>query len=229
MSGNVKLLKRKLRVNDNVTVSSQWAVPAGYVKNKSSAVIIAHGAGNDMHSEFITFVHKALAQKGLLTIKFNFPYKEAGRKVPDRAPLLEGTWKSVVNAVRQDEKLAPNKLYFAGKSMGGRMASHIVASGEICDGLIFLGYPLHPPNKTEKLRATHLQNITCPMLFVQGTRDNLCNLELLDNVVKSLKAPVTQHIITSGDHSFKVLKKLGRNEQQVWEEIVDTVFSWIVE
>lgn len=223
------ILKRKIRVNDEVSVSSQWMVPAEYQKGKSSAVIIAHGAGNDMHSEFISFVHKALAEKGLLAVKFNFPYKEAGRRAPDRAPLLEAAWRSVVNSVRQDASLAPNKLYFSGKSMGGRMASHIVASGEACDGLIFLGYPLHPPNKTDKLRSEHLKNITYPMLFIQGTRDSLCNLELLDDVVKNLKAPVTQHIITGGDHSFKVLKKLNRTEKEVWDEIVDTVFNWIVE
>ena len=221
------LLNRKITVTPDLEVSSVWSVPDMYVAGKSPGLILAHGAGNDMNSSFISHVHEALAQQGVMTVKFNFPYKEQGRKAPDRAPALEATWRSVAASVRNDPNLAPNKIFFAGKSLGGRIASHLAAEGEECSGLVFLGYPLHPPNRKETLRADHLPRIRCPMLFIQGTRDTLCDLDLLGSVLKQVEAPVTLHQIVAGDHSFKVLKRLGRSEQSVWDEIVGVFAKWL--
>jgi predicted alpha/beta-hydrolase family hydrolase len=120
-------------------------------------------------------------------------------------------------------------VFAGGKSMGGRMASHLAAQGEAVDGLVFLGYPLHPSGKPDKLRADHLTAIEVPMLFIQGSRDPLCRLDLLDAALKPVKAPCLVHIIEGGDHSFKVLKRLGRTEQEVWREIVDTILGWVRE
>ncbi len=221
----MKLIERKIPVTGDKTVTSVWAMPEGY--DRRQGVILAHGAGSDMHHPFISFIHQRLAQRGLLAVKFNFPYKEAGRKAPDRVPLLLATWRAVIDAVRQDDSLAPGQLFLAGKSMGGRIASLAVAEGEPCDGLIFLGYPLHPPGKPDRLRADHLSRITCPMLFIQGSRDRLCDLEKLREVLQTLSAPVTLHVIEGGDHSFKVPKRMGRSEDEVWREIALVMGNWI--
>ncbi|BCX88546.1 conserved hypothetical protein [Methylomarinovum tepidoasis] len=221
----MNLFERKIQVTDDKAVTSVWAVPDGYDRHRG--LILAHGAGAGMHHPFITFVHEQIATRGLLTVKFNFPYMEAGRKAPDRAPLLQATWKAVIAALRRDRELAPRQRFLAGKSMGGRIASLLAAEGEPCDGLIFLGYPLHPPGKPEKLRADHLSRIPCPMLFIQGDRDRLCDLARLRDVLKTLKAPATLHVIKGGDHSFKVPKRSGRTETEVWEEIVEVMSAWI--
>lgn len=221
--------ERKIDVAADIRVSSVWAVPEDYRPQAGTALILAHGAGNDMQHPFIRHVHEGLARKGLLTIRFNFPYKEQGRKAPDRAPLLEATWRAVIGAVRNDPALSPRRLVLAGKSLGGRIASHLAAQGEDCDALVFLGYPLHPANKPEKLRDQHLPDIMCPMLFIEGTRDPLCRLDLLQGVLKSLSAPVTLHLIEGGEHSFKLPKRMGRSEAAVWDEIVDTVGGWLQE
>ncbi|BCX81032.1 conserved hypothetical protein [Methylomarinovum caldicuralii] len=217
--------ERKIQVTADKAVTSVWAVPDGYDRRRG--LILAHGAGAGMDHPFITFVHEQMAARGLLSVKFNFSYMEAGRKAPDRAPLLQATWKAVIDAVRRDRELAPRQWYLAGKSMGGRIASLLTAEGESCDSLIFLGYPLHPPGKPEKLRADHLPRIPCPMLFIQGDRDRLCDLDRLRDVLKTLTAPLTLHVIEGGDHSFKVPKRAGRTEEAVWREIVEVMSTWI--
>jgi predicted alpha/beta-hydrolase family hydrolase len=163
----------------------------------------------------------------LLSVKFNFPYKEMGRKAPDRMPLLENTWRAVIRAVRDDPKLAPKHLYLAGKSMGGRVASHLAAQGQACDGLIFLGYPLHPAKQIDKQRMEHWANLPSPVLFVQGTRDALCDLDVLKAELPRIPAPVTLHVVEGGDHSFKVPKSLGRSQDGVWQDVGTAVTVWI--
>jgi predicted alpha/beta-hydrolase family hydrolase len=225
----MKSLARKIRVDTNIAVSSVWLVPDSGASRPSDAFILAHGAGNDMGNPFLSFVHRAIAEAGLLSVKFNFPYKERGGKAPDPAPRLEATFRAVLGRVREDPELAPRRVFLGGKSMGGRMASHLAAAGEDIAGLIFLGYPLHPPKRFDRMRAAHLADIRCPMLFVQGSRDPLCRLDLLQQTLDGLTAAVTLHVIEEGDHSFKVPKRAGRSEQDVWEEINGVVRRWLGE
>ncbi len=221
----MNFLERRHTLDEKHAFTSLWAIPDGYCRQ--AAVILAHGAGSDKHHPFISFIHERLAERGFLSIKFNFPYKEQGRKAPDRMPVLMAAWRKIISAVRDDPELSPGKLFLSGKSMGGRVASLLVAEGESCEGLVFLGYPLHPPGKPEKLRAGHFGSIQCPMLFIQGDRDRLCELELLRAQLDRLKVPVTLYVIEGGDHSFKVLKRLGRSEEEVWAEIAGVMTSWI--
>lgn len=217
--------KHKITVDERTEVSSIWLMPDNY----RAVLIIAHGAGNDMHSEFIRFLHRNFAEQGMLTVKFNFPYTERGKKAPDRAPTLEATWLAVIEAVREKTRCRPKQLFISGKSMGGRYAS-IIASRQIeLGGLLFFGYPLHAPGKPDKVRAEHLAAIQCPMLFIQGTRDTLCNMEKLREVLAPLRSTATLHTIAGGDHSFRVLKRLNRPEAEVWNEIVHTGSQWIRE
>ena len=217
---------RKILVDDKAIISSVWAIPRRYDRNL--ALVIAHGAGNDMRSPFISYLHKKIAGSGVLCVKFNFSYKEQGRRAPDPTPKLIQTWRAVINELGSDPKLSPAHVFLSGKSLGGRMASMVIAEDANARGLIFFGYPLHPPNQTAKLRISHFENIVCPMLFIQGTRDPLCDLDLLrQKVIDRYPDLATLHIIESGDHSFRVLKKMNRTEESVWQEIVTVTVKWM--
>jgi predicted alpha/beta-hydrolase family hydrolase len=223
----MKQENRKIQVNPLAEVSSVWAIPDDYQGKEGSAIILAHGAGNDMEHPFIRHFHIAFAEAGMLSVKFNFPYKEAGRKAPDRMPLLENTWRAVINAVRTDSALSPKGLYLSGKSMGGRVASHVAAQGDSCQGLIFLGYPLHPPKRTDSLRVGHWAKLSCPTLFVQGTRDALCDLDLLKFQLQQIPTTAVLQIVEGGDHSFSVPKSSGKSQQDIWGEMELAITSWI--
>lgn len=221
----MKRLEQHHTLDAQRSFSSLWAIPEPY--DRRMAVILAHGAGNDMHHPFMCFFHERLAAEGILSVKFNFPYKEQGRKAPDRMPVLLAAWREIVQSVSNHPELAPQQLFLGGKSMGGRAASVLVSEGHSCAGLIFLGYPLHPPGKPDKLRSEHLFQIQCPMLFIQGTRDRLCELQQLRTILDRLPAPVTLHVVEDGDHSFKVPKRTGRSEEEIREEIAGVMIQWI--
>jgi uncharacterized protein len=224
--------RRQIAIGDNRTVSAVIAharEPAhgGPAPEVSTAVILAHGAGSDMNAPLLSAVHTGLATRGYVAVKFNFPYTERGGRAPDPAPVLEACYARVIEAIRHDPQIAPRRLVIGGKSLGGRMASHLAAKGEDVAGLIFLGYPLHPAGKPERLRVAHLDQIQSPMLFFAGTRDPLCNLDLLTETIRRLPARVTLHVIEGADHSFKLPKRLGRDPSAVWEEIIATSADWL--
>jgi predicted alpha/beta-hydrolase family hydrolase len=180
-----------------------------------------------MDHPFLSFIQEALVGRGIMTIKFNFPYMEAGRKVPDPLQRLMRTWRAVIQRVREDSAAA--KLFIGGKSMGGRIASLLVADGEPVSGLVLLGYPLHPAGRENALRVEHLARIRCPLLVIQGTRDRLGEASALKTVLTGLSAPWTLHAVEGGDHSFKVTRQAARTEEQVWSDIVQVVASWLTE
>lgn len=207
------------------TVSAVIAYPERFDIGATPAVVLAHGAGTDMANPFLSTVHEGLAARGFVTVKFNFPYKERGGRAPDRAPVLEACYRAVLAAVRTE--LRPPTLVIGGKSLGGRMASHLAAQGEAVDGLVLLGYPLHPPRRPDRPRVRHLSQITVPMLFLAGSRDPLSDLDLLKRAIGDLESPVTLHVIQDGDHSFEVLKRTGRTRNDVVTEIIDRTEKWL--
>jgi len=219
--------RRRIAIPDGGAVSAVVALPSGTRRpGKTPAVLLAHGAGADMRSPFMTTVHMGLAREGYVSLKFNFPYTEARRRRPDPRPVLERCWKSVIDAVRRDRTLAPSWVAIGGKSMGGRMASYVAAAGAPVKALVLLGYPLHPAGKPDDLRADHLPAIQAPMLFVQGTRDALCDLDRLREVL----APIpnaTLVTIDGGDHSFRLPRRTGKTDGEVWTEIVAIVARWL--
>jgi predicted alpha/beta-hydrolase family hydrolase len=202
-------------------VSAVWDGPgdAHYV------LVLAHGAGNDLNSSFMAHFAPGLADAGIDVCRFNFLYTERGRRTPDRTALLEETYRAVLESARAARPGA--HLFIGGKSMGGRIASHLAAAGDQVDGLVFLGYPLHPPGKPEKVRVAHLGDIKVPMLFVEGTRDPFCPLETLEKVRADLVAETTVAVIDDGDHSFKVRKSSGRSTEEAWDEAVAAVADWL--
>ncbi len=176
--------------------------PTGW--DGSLAFILGHGAGQDMDSSFMSFFHSGLSRLGFLSVKFNFHYIEKGRRPPDAQPKLRATYRVVIDRIQSEYE--PRTIVIGGKSMGGRVASYIAGEIPGVRGLIFLGYPLHPPGRIDKLRDEHLYGLDKPMLFISGKRDSLARQELLDNVVEKIGERATLIWIEGGDHSLKVRK-----------------------
>jgi uncharacterized protein len=194
-----------------------------------AVLILAHGAGAGQRSPFMVRMARGLSDRGVRVVTFDFPYMAAGRKLPDRGPVLEQAWREAIGESRRDPALSGLPLFIGGKSMGGRIASQVAAKGidPPCAGLIFLGYPLHPPGKAHQRRDAHLPEIPVPMLFVQGERDAFGTAEEIRELLPRLAADVTLHVVAAGDHSFKSPARLGRTQAAVEEEILDLVAAWI--
>ena len=204
-------------------MSLVYGVPEGLAENPT-CLIIAHGAGGPMFSPFITFFHAELAKNGFLTVKFNFPYMEALRRIPDRSETLKAAYTRIVDEVKSS-RYKPHTILIGGKSMGGRIASMIAADGVDVDGLFFLGYPLHPPGKFGELRDEHLYKISKPMLFMSGTNDAFASRELLENVLTKLGATARVHWVQGGDHSFKT--HAGKEGlERTYLEVMSILASW---
>jgi len=215
---------RRFDIGGGEHVSGVVALPPATVDE--TVVVLAHGAGNDMTASLLVAFADRLAEAGFPTVRFNFAYTERGRRAPDRAPELEACYRHVLAQVRADPALPHRRLIAGGKSMGGRMASHLAAAGEPLDGLLFLGYPLHPAGRPTQLRAAHLGAIEMPMLFLTGTRDALCRLDLLREVTAPLPN-ATVHVVDDGDHSFAVRKSSGRDAAAVLDELVQASVEWL--
>jgi predicted alpha/beta-hydrolase family hydrolase len=192
-------------------------------ENARLIVALAHGAGAGMDSDFMWEMARALGAEGFRVCRFNFVYTELGKRAPDRQNILEDTYFAVVESLRP----RADTLVIGGKSLGGRIASMIAAQGAPVDGLVFLGYPLHPPGKPERIRKAHLPDIKVPMLFVEGTRDPFCPLPTLEATRTELTAPNEVHVIDDGDHSFKVRKSSGRSTADAWAEAAGAVAGWL--
>ena len=186
-----------------------------------TAIIIAHGAGQGMHSPFMTYFHTALADRGFLSVKFNFEYMDAKRRMPDPQPKLQARYRSVVGEVIAQHQ--PKHVIIGGKSMGGRVASYIAADAPGVSALLFLGYPLHPPGKSHQLRDQHLYALKIPMLFISGTRDTFAERDLLQGVVRKIGDNATLVWIEGGDHSLK----RGRGDGEGLETAVEAIDQWI--
>jgi predicted alpha/beta-hydrolase family hydrolase len=163
-------------------------------------VVLAHGAGHDMNQPLLAGFAEALGEAAIGCLRFNFLYKEQGRKAPDREPVLRAAWEA---AFGQGAELG-GPVWAAGKSLGGRIASMMVADGLPAEGLVFLGYPLHPPGKPDRIRDKHLARVKMPMLFVQGTADPFARWDLIEATVAGLGGRATLHPVEGGDHSFRV-------------------------
>ena len=190
-----------------------------------TALLLGHGAGGTRKTPLLLGLAEALAATGRRAVLFNFAYSEGSRRVPDKAPLLEATVAACARFVR--DELGAQRLILGGKSMGGRIASQAVAKGLPAEGLVFLGYPLHPPGKPEALRDRHLPSVAVPMLFVQGTRDAFARWDLLEATLARLGERVTLLRIEGGDHSFAVPKRTGQTAADVERLIFAGVVSWL--
>lgn len=212
-----------LRVAPGTRVSALYKVSPHAI----TLLVLAHGAGAGMKHPFMAAVADRLAEAGVSTLRFQFPYMEAGSKRPDRPAMAHATIRA---AVRKAATLAPGLPLFAGgKSFGGRMTSQAQALEPLPNvrGLVFLGFPLHPPEKPSVDRAAHLSNTLVPLLFIQGTRDRLARPALLQKVMKSLGKRATFRPVKHADHSFGVLVRSGRSPEEVLCEIAEVAGGWM--
>lgn len=236
----------KVSLNERDTVTALlYSAPR---KNRGrTTVLLGHGAGANQSSPFMRLFASGLAERGMDAMTFDFLYMEQGRRAPDPNAKLEHCYRAVMSAAQSHKKLKGNQLVIGGKSMGGRIASQVAAQVNddaladgrapapvlsdagraVVSGLVFLGYPLHPPGKPDQLRDKHLRNIHAPMLFVQGSRDAFGSADEIVSVIKRLKLPATPYIIEGGDHSLKAPKSSGLTQSQIYEAVMDEICRWL--
>lgn len=196
-------------------VSVGWHHPA----TGRTYLVLGHGAGGTMQTPDLVRFAESLAARGIGAVRFNFPYAEARRRAPDRQAVLESCYRAVAGEVARRAGV----LLLGGRSMGGRIASHLVADGVPAAGLVFLSYPLHPPGQPQRLRDQHLYRITVPMLFLQGTRDAFAQPDLLTRTLDKLPS-ATLHPIAGADHGLRVA---GTPASDILTDLVDTTVAWV--
>jgi predicted alpha/beta-hydrolase family hydrolase len=212
-----------IRVSESTTVSGLLDLPAG----ARACFVFAHGAGAGMHHASMASVAGDLSQQGIATLRYQFPYMERGSKRPDPPALCHATVRA---AVAEAARAAPSlPLVAGGRSFGGRMTSQAQALAPLpgVAGLAFLAFPLHPAGRPSQERADHLSNVDIPLLFLQGTRDELATLELLEPVVQRLGTRATLKLLQDADHSFHVRAASGRRDPDVRQELVLALVDWI--
>ncbi len=215
-----------VKINDRESVTA-LLYPASKQKRAAVTVLLGHGAGANQLSGFMRMIAGGLAARGFDAMTFNFLYAEQKRSFPDPKARLESCYRAVIDAALGQRKLKQNRLVIGGKSMGGRIASQVASiNPDGIDGLVFLGYPLHPPGRPDKLRAEHLPEIKAPMLFVQGARDTFGTNKEISAVIKELRLPATLYAVEGGDHSFKVPKSARVPQQQIYEMVMDKIGEW---
>lgn len=216
-------------------VGMEWHIPAagttipivldGSGAGDAPLVVLGHGAGGHRADRNMLATSSALTARGLRIVRFDFPYRVSGRKLPDTMPVLQASFEAVVRHVR--DTLAPRRLVIGGRSMGGRVASMLAAAGQSCDGVLLLAYPLHPAGHPEKLRDKHLAAIAAPVLCFNGTRDALCQRDLMEQVTSRLGANWRMHWIEGADHAFHVTRTSGRGDVEVLAEIAAAARKWL--
>jgi len=219
------------------TKTSAWRVAVGdthttavfdpALQSAATAFVCAHGAGGQMNDRSMLALAEQLRACGLHVVRFNFLYREKGGSRPDSMPLLKECIRAVVARTR--EEIQAERLIIGGRSMGGRAASMLAAEGFDCDGLLLLAYPLHPAGKPEQLRDAHLARIEMPTLCLNGTRDALCQRELMEKVVSRLSDTWTMHWLDGADHGFHVLKSSRRTDADVLDEVGVATSAWLAE
>jgi uncharacterized protein len=213
----------KIAIDDTQQVSGLLQVPRG----ARACCVLAHGAGAGMAHPFMAAAADGLAERRIATLRYQFPYMERGSKRPDSPKVAQA---AVRAAVAEASRLAPGLALFAGgKSFGGRMTSQAQAAAPLAGvrGLVFLGFPLHAPGRPSDERGAHLADVRIPMLFLQGTRDDFADLDLLNPLVKKLGTRARLKTFDDADHSFHVPKRSGRTDAEIMSEMLDAVAEWI--
>ncbi len=212
-----------IAVNDAASVSGLLQTPS----EARACFVLAHGAGAGMNHPFMAAVATELAKRRIATLRYQFPYMERGAKRPDPPQLAQATVRAAVTAA---SGLLPElPLIAGGKSFGGRMTSQAQATAplEAVEGLVFLGFPLHPAGRPSQDRAKHLFDVQIPMLFLQGTRDTLAALDQLEPLCKKLGKRATLKLFPEADHSFHVPARTGRTDAQILGDVLDALVEWL--
>ncbi len=213
-------------------VSAVLGIPRWWPTGSRVGVVIAHGAGGDLNEPVVEYLHRELTERRFLSLRFNFPFAEARTPAgklrrPDSTTTLRRCFRSAIGALARDPTAAPAHLFLGGRGIGAQVAADLSIARVRADGLILMGYPLHPPSKPDAVDADQLYRVVAPMLFLQGTRDRCCDIDALRQALSRVGAPTALHVAQDADHHFKVLKKSGRTEEEVHGEMLGVVDAWI--
>ena len=200
-------------------------IPEWWPTGSRIGIVLAQASQKE--DALLESIQRGLTERAYLTLRFRFPYSEAGKKRPDPMPILRRTYQAAVSILGRDPTAAPAHVFTGGKNLGALVAAHAATSRVPADGLFFLGYPLHKQDNPEEVRADRLFRVISPMLFVQGTRDRHCDLPTLRRTLARVGAPVHLHHVEGADHGLHVPKKSGRTPEEVETEIMTTLADWI--
>lgn len=221
------MTRRDVLELEGVRLATLW--DDGRAPRRASTLLFAHGAELDFDSEFMRAIAELLAARGFDVLRFRYPYmerreREAKKYPPDRMPVLEDAHFRVLASLR--ERVGSGRILLAGKSMGARVSTHLAAKGADAAGLVLFGYPLHPAGKPTEERREHFPAIVQPALFLQGTRDPLCDLAKLERALATYGGRATVHVVDDADHGFDVPKRAGRSRAEVLASLADAVAAW---
>jgi uncharacterized protein len=215
-------------IHGRESVRGVLGIPEWWPTGERVAVVIAHGSASSYEDPLVATLATGLAERSYLTLRFNFPFAEAGKRSSSDSPIhLERGFKAALNALGRDPTALPARLVVGGVGLGGRVAAGLVANRLRADGLFLLGYPLHPQDKPGQSDPEILYRATAPMLFVQGTRDRRCDGKALRSALRRVGAPIELHDVEEADSSFHVPKKSGRSNEDVQTEVFSVLANWI--
>ncbi len=230
------MIERVFRIEvDGGQVAAVLTRPDSCRPEVTPGLVLAHGANNDLSHPLLVAVATYLTETGAASVlRFNFPYVERRAATPDRPAVLEAAFRRAHDALVDDEVCPPGRVFLGGKSLGARVAAELISrrhegEGLPASGLVLLGYPLHAPGRKDRLRLEPLRRIDVPSLFVEGTRDPFCDLDLLRPVMAGLDVPATLHVVESGGHSFELRRSSSRTLEDVHDDVAEVVARFITE
>ncbi len=227
METNAKLETVQIPVSAGTSVSGVMAIPEWWPTGERVGVVLANDTNSSMEQELLANIQTALADRGDLALRFNFPYVQEGKRRPDSPPILQRALRAAIAFMVGNPQNAPARLVLMGVGLGARTSAQVVAQGSKADALVMLSYPLHPVGKPGQVRMGALYRIICPMLFVQGTKDPTCRLERLKEVLRRIGAPTSLRVVEDADHGFGVAKRSPRRPEDVLNEVVEVTHRFI--
>lgn len=208
-------------------VSAVLGIPRWWPTGSRVSVVLAHGATDSMDDPVLEAIHRELTERRYLTLRFNFPFAEAKKRRPDPPAVLRRTMRAALAALGRDPTAAPAHLFLGGKGLGGQIAVDLASARVRVDGLFLMAYPLHPQDKPEKIQPEQLFRIVSPALFLLGSRDRTCDLELLRQTLSRVGAPTSLFVSQDADRHLNVAKKFGRPADEVRQELAAALDDWI--
>ncbi|MCP4005145.1 MAG: hypothetical protein GY725_13200 [bacterium] len=227
MSTNVKLDAIQIQVTPEISVTGNVGTPEWWPSGQRVGLILAHDTVGGMDLPELMSLQRSMAERGLLTLRFNFPFAELSKKRPDAAEILERTFRVALSSLMLDPENAPARLVVGGIGLGARVAANVVSQGLKVDGLACLGFPLHPAGKPNQQKVDSLYRIICPMLFVQGSRDTHCRVDRLETLLRKIGAPTRLHVVSDAGQGLSLIKRTHRTHEEVLGEVTGVLDTFI--